>query len=282
MTVINGCNVAVDTESTVAQWAIAYERESSPVSAMNTNLGILPVCGVKDWLGSYLLSGHTPAGASPAVFFPGYTKTFTGSTEGTKGVTGSAIGKSITISANPGRGMPIMTEVEFEGNGALTVGAAVAVDTTDPQWFCSDLAKVEMYTFEWGHDLAADIESWKLRFTAANTPYVSTGTSQRRQRIRGPFSGDASIVVLTDDPSDFPAVGTYKQLRFYVADGLYWEVSYMRMRRLISQPTHPAAKNDPVAWTLEFEFSCNDGVASGPTEGEVNTPASVKVWPYPA
>jgi hypothetical protein len=281
MTVINGCNVAVDTESTVAQWAIAYERESLPVSASNTNLGILPVCGVKDWLGSYIFSGHTPAGDSPLIFFPGYTKTFTGSVDGTHGVTGSAIGKSITISANPGKGEPIMTEVEFEGNGELTVGGAVAVDSTEPQWFCSDLANVKIWTFEWA-DLATDIQSWRLRFTAANTPYVSTATSQGRRRIRGPFSGDASIVVLTDDPTDFPAVGTYQKLQFYVADGLYWEVGYMRMRRLLGQPTHPAAKNEPIAWTLEFEFSCNDGVVAEPTEGEVNTPGSVKVWPYPA
>jgi hypothetical protein len=281
MTVINGCNVAVDTESTVAQWAIAYERESAPVSASNTDLGVLPVCGVKDWMGNYLLSGHTPAGATPAVFFPGYTKTFTGSVDGTQGVTGSAIGKSIAIHANPGQGTPIMTQVEFEGNGELTVGGAVAVDSTEPQWFCPGWAKVQLFTFEWA-DLADDIQSWVLRFTAANTPYVSTGTSQGRRRIRGPFSGDASVVVLTDDPTNFPTVGSYYKLRFFVAEELYWEVLYMRMRRLLSQPTHPSARNEPVAWTLEFEFSCNDGVVAEPVMGEVNTPDSTKVWPYPA
>jgi hypothetical protein len=280
MSVINGCSVAVDTESTVSDWLIDYDAESTPIAATNTQLGLFPVCGVYDWIGSYSFSGHTPAGTSPAVLFPGYTKTFTGSVDGRHGVEGSAIGKSLTISANPGEGVPINTEVEFDGNGLLSVGGAVATDATKPQWFCPDVAKIQIDGYTWAD--VDDIVAWKLKLTAANTPYVSTGTSKRRQRIRGPFGGVAQVNVFTDDPTPFPEVGDYVGVRFFVTATLYWEVLYMRLRRLSSNPTHPAKKNEPVTWTLLFEFSSFDGVSGNPTVGHIKTPAGVTVWPYPA
>lgn len=233
MGVISGIGAVVHTaataESTVREWGIRYRGMPPPYAATNTQAAMTRDTGNVDWRGFYLGYGHTPS------IFPGDSFAFEGTTDGTKGVYGTARCDRITITCHIERGSQIEYRADFSSNGALALAADVGgtplTDASAVNAFTSVARKINLGGTSQVDDGTAVPQArlWRLSIARALRPYVHTGTAGRVQRESGNLDVQWLYQVYVDSPADtdqIPALQSAQLMKFYVTSTLFWEVRW--------------------------------------------------------
>ncbi len=267
MTVISGDKLAINGASFVIDWSVDHTQEPIPFIASNTNRGVLQACGVKDWKGEYNMVGIQPG------LNPGEIAAFAGSADGAVGVSGNVIGKAIEIVAHPLSNAPIMSKVEFEGDGEPTWGAQVLADSSSPIPVCSVYGTVSALS-------GLDIAFWRLRLEALNVAYASPETAGYRKRSRGGFTGTFQARVFTNSGAGLPQVGTIlSAVEFGVGESDLWTISHFKpvLLRAIIDANKQGDTREPSGYDLVWKWTSQN--ASG-SDGVVTAPDASTVWPY--
>ena len=231
MSVISGFGGAVDTINTVREWSVSSTADIQRYVASGSKKGSSRLAGNKDWSGSYTAYGAIP------VKKPGDSFTFTGSLDGTNGVTGTAMVDEVVITWDIEAGGIISHEVSFSSNGALTLGAAAATDATVPDPPTAIGTKIDesdpLVTPSFSE--IPDIRTITLTLTRNNQAYVSSGTAGETKRVMGPLDMTVSFSRYEGDPANLIAVNTVKHLKLFVdtsdaveANWTYWELKWVR------------------------------------------------------
>lgn len=262
MGIISGNDATVSGENTNRLWRIEYVETPATYKAGNTKSAEGAKCGIGDWQGFYLGYGHTPAA------FPGVDFTFTGSTDGSKGATGTAYCELIRILWDIKAGKLIEYMVQFSGNGALTVGAAVATDATVPDPPCT-----ESMGFSFGTAVSA-INYMELILRNPGKKYINSDTAGETRRKRGYLSGEFTVRMDEGDTSALPTRGQIAVAQFDVTDTLYWELTWGKIVKVIAGVDHES--NEVVGSEVQGVFLPFDAGV----EGSLTNPASTEQWPY--
>lgn len=274
MGALSGTSGAIDGISTVMQWSVESKADLEAWVASNT-LGMEVVSdGNDDWSGSYQAKGHTPAK------MPGDAFTFSGSIDGAKGVSGTAIIDSIEVVANQETGETIGHTVTFSGNGALTLGASTSADATVPEEYSAKGRKVEIAAPAAAPTFAelTDVKKVTFKFTAANAAYVNSSTSGHTLRKKGPVSGELSIDANFSDPATLLVPNTVKSVRVYVTATTYWLFSWIKFGNL-SNITTDIKTGAIVSATMGGKFTGMQVISDVATRGEITDPAAATWWP---
>jgi len=275
MAVIGGILGAVNGQSTVRNWSINYTAALAGFSGSNMLGGMGYLAGNKDWSGSFSAYGWIPG------LVPGSSFTFTGSIDGTKGVTGTAIVDQVVLVVDIEGGRVIEYSVTFSANGALTRGAAVAVDATDPTARSSIGSKVELAVpaAEPSWVELADVRTITLTFSATNPSYVDSSGGGQTKRVSGPFDAGLAISVYSDeDLTPLPEPNTVMLVRVYVGDTEYWELSACRFAD-ITNVVVDRETGAVVGGTLNAKFSYYYEIAGEFTAGAIIDPDEATYWP---
>lgn len=259
MTVICGKAGAVTGEDTVTNWEVTYTGQPFEYYASNTDGASGQLAGNNDWSGSYKVLTGEPAN------MPGDGITFTGSVDGTNGCTGTAIIDSITVTAPIAAGGPVTTVVAFSSDGALTVGAAAATDTTEPQPPPAKLAKLNIAAGD-----IAGVQSITMVITSANKDYVTSGETNR---IAGNLTATLTYDILEGDFGNLPAPNADLIIKFYVTATIFWDLKWMLVENLTNLKVD-IETNELVGATVNTKFN---GFVSG-VHGWIGQPGGTDLW----
>jgi hypothetical protein len=260
MGVISGYKMAVGNANTVRRFRIFYQGTIPPYVASNTKNATGRVKGNKDWRGFFLGYGHTPP------VFPGEEFTFTGSIDGSKGVTGTAICDRIQVDCPTEQGTPLEYAVFFSSNGELTLGGAVATDSTTP----APPSSVGLGASFGG--ALADVRAWRLLVEAKNKPYASSSTDGWVKRVKGPIDATAQVTLYSDAPASLPKPNDDVIVNLYVSTTESWELKWCK----VEGPQEYGADHEspePVGGLVVAKFN---GFQNG--TGSISAPSGVK-WP---
>ena len=272
MSVISGIGGAVNGQSTVRTWTVTSLADIQAIIASGSKQGTVLVAGNTDWNGNFTAYGDTPA------VMPNEGFTFTGSVDGTKGVTGTAIVDSVEIVIDVETGAVIAYTVNFSGNGVLTLGAAVATDTSKPCPATSIGTKVELGTLAAVFTEIDDVRTVTITITADNQSYVSSATAGGTKRVAGNISASISITVFEGDPANLPAANDEGILRLFVNASEFWEFKFIRFADASDVGVDVEA-GAVVGATLNAQWSAFAEVSSVCTEGSIKKPDASTYWP---
>ncbi len=225
MAVLSGILGAVTGVTELRKWDANVSTEFAEYVSSATDGATGAIEGNQDWSGSYDVYGGTPAN------MPGDSITFTGSIDGTNGVTGAAIVDSVTINWDIEGGGIINHVTAFSGDSIPTVGASVATDAAVANPISAIGTKFQI------GDIPADVDdvrSMTLVITAANPSYVSSSTSGGTKRLAGNLSASISISVYTDDWSTLPQNGDIEKVRLFTTGALFWAIDWIAFKDLSS------------------------------------------------
>lgn len=274
MGVLSGIGGAVDGIPCVRTWTISTTADVQNAVCSASKQGTIVIDGNEDWSGSFTSYGHTPTR------MPQDTFTFTGSIDGTNGATGAAIVDSVEISIDIEAGGIIMLTTNFSGNGAVTLGAAVATDSTTPSLSSSIGTKVEVGTMVASpvYTEITDVRTVTITITADNQSYVSSATSGQTKRTAGNISATIAVTVYDDDFGDLPAVNDDNRLRVYVDATTFWLFEFVKWAEA-SDLTVDREAAAIVGATLNAQWSAFSPVDGTSTEGQIVQPDTTVWWP---
>lgn len=274
MGVISGIGGVVNGVSEMQNWEVSSKAALADFVSSSTKGGTGRTIGVTDWSGSYNALGALP------VSMPGEALSFTGSIEGTKGVTGTAIVNDVEITWDIEGGKPIKHAVNFSANGALSIGAAVATDVTVSNAPTSIGMKVELGTLVaspvWTE--LADVRTITLKISAKNQSYADSSSAGGTKRVKGPIDFSLAIAVYTDETLVIPTPNTIKAVRLYTAAAAYWELLWAMFQDASGiQVDRETAKI--VGCTLNASMCATTLISATPTAGSIKKPGGATFWP---
>lgn len=274
MSVISGIGGAVNGQDTVHKWTVNVLKALIPYHASNTKKGTARIAGNGDWNGSFVGLGHSPAQ------FPGDTFTFTGSIDGTNGVTGNARVESTEIVIDVEGGNPIAFTITFSSNGALTRGPAVATDSVVPNPPSSIGTKVEFGTMVGAPVFTelSDVRTVTLSFNKSLPEYASSATAGETKRVDANLDFTIAIAVYTDDFATLPDEGDERQCRVYVDATTFWDLKWIRIEEL-SDLDVDIETGAPVGAVINAGMHGFANIVGTPTEGFIKDPADTTKWP---
>lgn len=281
MGVLSGIGGAVDGRGTIGEWRVNHSSDTQQYVSSNTKQGTGRVIGNKDWSGTYNALGHTPQ------TMPGDAFTFTGSLDGTNGVTGAAICDQVEITWDIEAGAIISHVVTFSSNGALTEGTAAASDSTVPDPPSSigtkvEVADVVMPPASPAYVEVPDVRTITLTISRANPSYVSSSTAGETKRVAGPIDVQVRINVYTDDVSGapIPTVNEVNEVKLYVDATTFWHLKWIMFTEH-SDYTCNVETGELVSVTLNGSMDGYTSVAGTPIEGFIKKPDATTWWPAP-
>lgn len=265
MAVISGQDMAIASVPTAHQFRLEVTDELVEFIASGGQSGVGRNCGIDEWRGVAMAYGYLPP------ITPGNDFTFTGSLDGTYGFTGLAYCESTEIIWDIEQGKYIGYSIQFSRQGALTVGAAVATDSTKPDPPC-----VESLPLTLSGTTISDVSYMRLKLSARGYPYVSSSTAGGRLRKRGPFDAEFEYHCYYQDPSTLAQRGINYVVRPYGTAALYWDINWMKAAS-ISAYSNPESRR-PVNGKVLMKFDNSNATDMG----YVKTPeaAPVTVWPF--
>jgi len=273
MGVLSGIGGAVDGEACVRTWTIATTADVQNAVCSASKQGTIVIDGNEDWSGSFTQYGHTPNRMPQDSF------TFTGSIDGSNGAVGTAIVDSVEITIDIEAGAIIGIVTNFSGNGAVTLGAAVASDSTTPDPATSIGCKVEVGTMVgspvWTE--ITDVRTVTITITADNQSYVSSSTAGKTKRTAGNISAAIAVTVYEDDFADLPAVNSDARMRVYVNATEFWLFEFVRFGEA-SDLTVDRETAALVGATLNASWTGFAEVDGSMTEGQIVEPDTTKWW----
>jgi len=263
MTVIAGIDMAIGSENTGRMFQISYQGTLRPYWASNMAGGAGRNEGVTRWRGQYLGYGHTPAR------FPGDSFTFTGSVDGTNGVTGTALCDAIVIRGSLQRGGPIEYMVKYTGISALTLGAAAAADETNPN--PPDALDMKIDVDGTDEDDVTDVV---MEITARNRYYASSTTPGVTKGVAGGIDARVMWRLLQGTVTSLQTPNTNAIVKAYVTSTTFWQFSKMRVESL-GDFTADHEGSDPVGGTI---LASMNGANAGAGIGCILNPAEACKW----
>ncbi len=283
MSVLTGITGAVDSVHTVGRWDVNSSADLAAVIASNTKAGRLHLAGNKDWAGSYKAFGHTPQK------MPGDSFTFTGKMD-TKagptviGVEGLALVDQVVIVIDVEAGLPIVHDVTFSADGALTYLDSYTdfSDTVVPDPPSSIGAKIET-----AEAIATpvfteiiDFRTATLTITRENVAYVSAATAGQTRRKLGNFNIELSFAIYEADSTKLIVPNAIKHIKLWVNATEFWELKWMRFGDLSDIEVNRET-GDIIGATLNALMHGFAQVPAGSAavEGFVKDPAVATVWP---
>lgn len=274
MGVISGIGGAVNGQHTVHKWAVNVLKTLIPYHASNTKKGTARIAGNGDWNGSFSGLGHSPAQ------FPGDEFTFTGSIDGTNGVTGAARCESTEIVIDIEGGNPIAFTISFSSNGALTRGAAAVTDSVVPDPPSSIGTKVELGTMVASPVFTEleDVRTVTLTFSKSLPEYASSGTAGETKRVDANLDFTIAIAVYTNDFSTLPDEGDERQCRVFVDATTFWDLKWIRIEELSDLDVDIEA-GTPVGAIINAGMHGFANIVGTPTGGYIKDPAIATKWP---
>lgn len=274
---IGGIAALVSTGSSyhaMGKWRIDPTSEAPAFSSSGTGPAIARVAGNKDFTGQVEAYGHTP----PVI--PGTGFTFNGSMDGTNGATGAAMCAGCSIQIRQETGEPIKHILSFEGNGALTLGAAVgAADAVVQTPFPSTGLLFKYDPIGAGAEVTLDdVRQVDLGITKQLHAYASSSTAGVKKRIAGVLDAEVSVQMYVTDPADIPTRGEMSALKVYVTDTLFWLLEYAICTD-ISGIEVDRETGAIVGCTVKWMYSSVAVIAGTATAGAITTPAGVDWFP---
>ena len=265
MGVDTALSMAISGEECARLATIDNIQELVPYVASNTSAGTGRKCGISDWRSTGMGYGYQPA------VFPGDSFTLTFSLDGTNGYTGSGYCEQVDIIIDVEKGGYIENAVHASRNGALTVGAAAATDTTIPDPPCVQSLSVKLDT-----TAQDDVRFMHLMMRCPGKKYVSSDTAGGRERKRGAMDAQLTYRVYNIDPADLPTKGTQYVVNVMVtvSGTLSWELKWMRCESVKQLADHES--DECVSAEVKMSFDCSDGE----TLGWIINPADSTVWPF--
>lgn len=286
---INGIGGVVDGEATIRSWTAELSDELVAIFASNTRGGPHTIDGNEDWSGSYNGFGSIP-NRLPGSFINNLKLSLNGSV----GIDGPAIVDRVEVVWDLEGKQPIAYTTSFSGNGAPTLGVAVATDVTKPadKVLPSKGTKIEIADFVPDTPSYAVVEGLRTATLAMwrdNTTYVNGGTAGAVKRLKGNFNASLAFAVHTHDFSKLaaalstPARGKNMGVKVYTTSTLFWLLEWMKLRNL-SDLLCDREGAGMIGMTLNWDY--NGFLTTGtstPTAntGRILTPAiaPATVWP---
>jgi hypothetical protein len=260
MAVIDGKSMAVDGQKTIFGWQIDYDGNEAEYVASNTGGGVARKGGNRDWTGWYDAYGDTATPWAPTTF-PGDSFTFTGTTETAKGATGTARCTRLVMLADLRPGGYVTYRVFFGANGALTIGAAAATDTTEPSpqhvagLYCS-LGGVQQ----------SNVNFMQLMLTRGCRRYVSAECDGQYKRTEGDrMDVEGRWRVYEDTPANLPIVGQEYAAKFAVTPAMaqYWEINWLVIDEVRDLGVNRNKTDEPVYAEIVGRFVAENGTSAG-------------------
>jgi len=274
MAVLSGIGGAVNGVGGIGNWSIQTAADVQAFQNSGTGGGTGRQIGNKDWSGSYKAYGDTPAS------MPGEALSFIGSIEGTTGAAGTAIVDGVDIECDIKGGGVLSHTVNFSGNGALTEGAAVAVDATVDIPGSAIGCKAAFGTVAaspvWTDII--DVTGWKLSITAANQAYVNSSTGGLILRKPGNIDATFSISVELATLATLTAINTIAGVRLFTSSTLHWQILWGIIMDH-SDITIDVESQAIVAATMNMALAGLANVGGTDTIGSITNPASGVFWP---
>lgn len=270
--VIRGKTLVVDGESSANYFEIHTTRELEALVAGNTVGGVMRDCGNDRWWGFYELFAKSSS-MTARWLNDSFTFQTAAISTGDAGVSGTAKIQSIKFLWDIRNGGYIRTRVTFVCHGALSLGALdpAITDTSQPKPVCVK----GLYPYFNGTSYETNnVDSMELEFYAKDMAwYVTSTTDGQVYHTDGDVDARGQWNMLTDDPADFPAIGTRGATRFYVTDSTYWLINWMRVAG-IEPWGADRRKPSQVGGTVKLEFTGWNGTEAG----VITDPGSNDKW----
>lgn len=276
-TVYSGRQGAVNGHTNIAQWSASVAVDLQKVRSSATKGGTVALDGNTDWSGNFRGFGGQPA------IMPGETFTFTGSGDGTLGVTGPAICENVEVVIDIESGAPVSYTVNFAGNGAPTLGAAAATDTTAPD--VSDLSsigcKIQQSAALDAPSFAVipDVATITVRITSENPAYVSSSTAGAKKRFGGNIDAEVSYKIYEGSPADLIAPNSVKALRVFVNATEFYEFNWMKYGNIDGFDVNRDSVNVVSCTQNSAMRGFTDTDATPDKEGSIKLPDATTWWP---
>jgi len=272
----------------IGEWSVSVKGEPGAIVDSATVKATTRASGPKSWTGRYRANGGIPY----PLLFPVFG--FVGSIDGVNGLTGSAVFDSIKIDWDIAGGKPLSHEVAFTGNGALSMGAAVAVDAAVQAAQSSQIAvPVNLAT----PDDPTSGQTWiplpqiltmSLEFKRANTQYFDSSSLPWKGTKAGPLDCSLSIklhpdsVLATTALSALPQPNDVMGVQMFVDDTLYYELNWMMFSDLTDVLVNRATQ-EAVAATLNAAMCGIYLIGGTDVSGSLAGPATVPIdiWSVP-
>jgi hypothetical protein len=267
---IYGKNMTVDGENSVERFTIDWLEGIPPWIASNTSGGVSRGRGNRDWMGSYILLGHTPTR------FPNDSFTFKAWPEnvGSVAVSGTARATKLTIDWDIENGDYIRSQIDFKANGALSKSQAVGSDDSSTPGHLSSkgmYVKVNDATQNQIGRMHLELDSETNMIATVDS--TSNGETVRTQ---GDINGRGWWRINSQDPADWPELASPGIVDWYVTATTYWRVKWMRITgiREFGVDRRANRQKRPVGAVVYVEFAANNGT----TAGEIINPALATKW----
>ena len=275
---ITGKKGMVNGANTVRLWRIETLSPGGLYAGSNAAGAHDRIDGWKDWRGIYAAYGHTPP------VMPGEEFTFTGSIDGTKGVTGPAIVETVAIvieipQQEDQPPTPINYMVEFKGNGELTRGAAAVSDTTVPNVPNPKHLKVE-YATPGGTEYTTLCSVYKaqLQFASKNPVYRKGCNDGMTYRLAGNIDGRLQVEMYESDAAVLPVEGNNYSVKIHVTDSLFWKIDWMKLEAIMPFEV-PIESANLVYANLSWSLKSVALIGETPTRGSIAKPGGTIWWP---
>lgn len=270
--IIGGDLAMVNGETRVKNWQIGSKsRNLQEVYDSSTGGAPVVLDGNDDWSGSFQCNGATPS------VMPGEEFTFTGTIDGTNGATGTARVSSVELTVDRSTQGVIGFTVNFERNGALTLGAAAVSDdvtTSAPPSGADASLWVTDDNVTWTE--VSNFRTATLSISADLQAYADSSTEGGIERLDGNKSARLSFQVHCDTFADLPSFGTYRGYRIYVTATTFWQILWILQGELSGLEVSRENPEQPVGATVNGTWSIYD---DADVQGHILQPGGTQWWP---
>ncbi len=276
MSVISGKLGAIDGIASLRDWSVITTNDVQAHVDSACNGAESTVKGNDDWTGTANAYGDSPTDG----FLPGQGFAFTGSVDGSVGITGNVIVDQLEITIPIEDGGLISYRMSFSGNGAYVIGAAVASDATDPSAPTAVGRVLHLNTSIASPSYAAisGVRSVTITLSSDNKAHNDSDTAGATERTAGNISGTISYDIYEGTVASLPTVGDHVSFRAYVTATTYWVFQWGEITEISGIGANPETA-DLVNASISAKFSGYADNAGTPVVGTIIEPDTTVFWP---
>lgn len=286
---IKGYNGAVNGVSGIVKWELDQVASPNPAPNSATKNQANELEGVKDFTGSYVAHGHTPATN------PGGALSFVGTldmdVDTNMTAEGTAMVERWRIDWNYANNAPITHTVGFGGNGtAITYGSTAVADASAPAWFMSNDTVVTgggaHGSVQLGTPIAVPVYTDLAGVVAASLycwgeiePYCNSSTANTTARANGNLQWMVDLAVHPTVTSTMESPNGVKAIKLFVTTTTFWEAKWVNFKRVGPLEVEVAGRKLITVQYRGMGVGWWDSAVAGTfVEGALTNPATTKVW----